>query len=341
MSGAPPNSTPPPGARPVWGSYGAGGPVAPSRTSQPAQSSQPSPLAARAFGDEPLEPLSRRLLQVAGLLSVLLLAVLVNSALNSGEDPLQGPPQLNPVAAAAERVEQNSGGRLSLFIVYSSPAFPRPISASGGGVYNEETDRSRLTLEMTNPLTGQNMQMVYIDDGEVEYEGGDIVAEALPPGKEWVRTLESEKPEEDETPLNMEESMEMLDSSEKVELVGKESINGKMTRRYRGEVKIGELVDVLREKGKDVEADAYERIEGESPTQISAEAWVDRKNLLRRLRMVVPMPGEPGEPLMTVDMRMDFFDYGAKPDIKVPDPDSVVEGPLDEDDDAPSSASVS
>ncbi|MDQ2629771.1 MAG: hypothetical protein M3Y75_02180 [Actinomycetota bacterium] len=343
MSGAPPNSTPPPGAKPVWGSYGAGGAVAPSHTAQqPGQPSQSSPLAAKAFGDEPLQPLSRRLLQVAGFLSVLLLAVLANSFLNSSEEGSpEAPIALNPVAAAAERVEENSGGRLSLYVIYSSPAFPQPVSAKGGGVYNEETERSRLTFEVTHPITGEQVQMIYIDDGEVEYEGGDVVGEDLPPGKEWVRTLESEKPEEDETPLNMEETMEMLDSSEQVKLVGKESINGKMTRRYRGEVRISELVDVLREKGKDVEADAYERIEGESPTQISAEAWVDRKNLLRRLRMVVPMPGEPGEPLMTVDMRMEFFDYGAKPDIKLPDPDSVVEGPLEEDDDAPSSASVS
>lgn len=288
-----------------------------------------------------LEPLSRRLLQVAGLLTVLLLAVLLNSFLNSGDDPSGESLKLNPVAKAAERVEQNSGGRLSLYVVYSSPRFPRPITASGGGVYNEETDRTRIALELANPFNGETVHMVQIEDGEVEYEGGDLVADALPPGKDWVRTHESEKPEEDETPLNMEESMQMLDSSEKVELVGRESINGRMTRRYRGEVKIGDLVDVLREKGKDVEADAYERIEGESPTQIRAEAWVDRKDLLRRLRMVVPMPGGSGEPLMTVDMRMDFFAYGTKPDIQLPDPDSVVEGPLDDEEDAPSSASVS
>jgi hypothetical protein len=184
-------------------------------------------------------------------------------------------------------------------------------------------------MELTHPTTGATMNMVQITDGETEYQGGDLVADVLPPGKDWVRTEESDEGE-DETPLNMEDSLQLLDSPDAVQMVGREAINGKMTRRYRGEVQISELVDVLREKGKDVEADAYERIEGTTPTQISAEAWVDRKNLLRRMRIVMPTPGEPGEPPMTVDMRMDFFDYGAEPDIQIPDPDTVIEGPLDE-----------
>jgi hypothetical protein len=37
---------------------------------------------------------------------------------------------------------------------------------------------------------------------------------------------------------------------------------------------------------------------------------------------------------------MDLFDYGAQPDIELPDPDTVVEGPLDGEG-APAPASVS
>jgi hypothetical protein len=337
LAEGPPNSAPPPGGEPLWGSYGAGGST-PTRSSQP---SQPSPLAAKAFGDEPLEPLSRRLLQLAGLLSVLLLAVLANSFLNSGTGSSGSPLELNPVAAATEQAEENSGGRISIFFVYSSPAFPQPVNASGGGVYNEETERSRITVELENPLTGESMDMVQIEDGDTQYEGGELLADSLPPGKQWVRTDKSDGPDEDDTPLGIEESMQMLGSSEEVQLVGRESINGKMSRRYRGEISIGELVDMLRKQGKDAEAEAYEEIEGESPTQISAEAWIDRKNVLRRLRIVMPMPSDLGEAPVTMDLRMDFFAYGAEPDIEIPDPDTVVDGPLDDEEDAPSSASIS
>jgi hypothetical protein len=290
---------------------------------------------------EPPDHLSRRLMNGVKFLSVLLLLVLLNSFLNDGGDgaPSAERLELNPVASAAERVEKFAGGRMSLYVVYSSPVLPGPLVAAGSGVFNEETGRSRLTLNMKNPLTGQPMQVLQISDGDVEYEGGDIVAEDLPPGKEWVRTDEGDEADEDS--LNFEDSMELLESPERFELVGRESINGKMTRHYRGEVKINELIDWFHEQGEDGKAEEYEAIQGVAPTEISAEGWVDRKNLLRRLRMVIPTPSEEGGPPMTIDMRMDFFDFGAQPDIQLPDPDTVVEGPLEDDDAAPAPASVS
>lgn len=324
MSGPPPTSTPPPGASPLWGSHGGGGGNRPAPA--PAAGGGPS-------GDGNLTPLSQRLLRAAGLLSVLLVLVLVNAFLHDDESGLE----LNPVAVAAQRVEKIDGGHMSIYIVYSSPQFPGPISASGGGVFNEKTHRNRFSLEFRNPVNGEPVRLVEIDDGDVKYQGGSLVADALPPGKRWVRTNKSDEPEEDETPLNMDESMELLNSSGRVHLVGHESINGKATRRYRGEVQIDDLVDLLREKGKDTEADAYERIEDVSPVQITAEAWVDRKNLPRRMRYVMPMPGDPGEPPMTVDMRMDFFAFGADPDIRIPAASTVVDGPLD----APPSSATS
>ncbi|HST69470.1 MAG TPA: hypothetical protein VLI94_07405 [Solirubrobacterales bacterium] len=332
MSDTPPTSSPPPGAAPLWGSYdGKGGEPAPAQTAPSAgRTSRRASAIGDLFGYEQLDPPSQRLLKLAGLLAVLLLLVLLNAALNSGGSSAAGAPtaspELNPVASAAERVEKFGGGRMSLYIVYSSPGLPGPLTASGSGAYNEETGRSRIALDVKNPLTGAPMRSVQISDGNVEYEGGDIIAEDLPPGKEWVRT----EGEDDETSLSFEDSMELLESPETFQLVGRESINGKTARHYRGEVKINDLVDWLREKGADEKADAYEEIEDVAPTEISAEGWVDGNDLLRRLRMVIPMPGEDGRPPMTIDMRMDFFDYGAKPDIQLPDPASVVDGPLED-----------
>jgi hypothetical protein len=340
-----PTSSPPPGAAPIWGSYGGkGGTPTPAKStpdsSRASGSRRPGIGISSLFGDEPLEPLSQRLLRLAGLLSVLLLLVLLNSFVNGSENSPSEQLELNPVASAAARVDKFSGGRMSLYIVYSSPALPAPLTASGGGAYNGETGRSRITLDINSPITGDSIRSVQLSDGEFEYAGGAVVADELPPGKKWVRTVKGAGGD-DESPMTFEESLEVLGSSAETRLIGRESINGKMTRRYRGEIKISDVVEFLREKGKGTEADAFEQIEGEAPTQISAEGWIDGKNLLRRIRMVLPMPGDPGEPTMTVDMRMDFFDYGAEPNIQLPDPASVVDGPLDEDESAPAPASIS
>ena len=66
--------------------------------------------------------------------------------------------------------------------------------------------------------------------------------------------------------------------------------------------------------------------------------WVHRENLIRRMRFVMPTPGEDGAPV-TVDMRMDPFGFGAEPDIRLPDPATAVDGPHG-DPAAPSSAST-
>ena len=51
------------------------------------------------------------------------------------------------------------------------------------------------------------------------------------------------------------------------------------------------------------------------------EAWIDGRHILRRSRVVMDIP--TGSLALTMDMRMDFFDFGARPRIELPDPASV------------------
>jgi len=269
-----------------------------------------------------LEPLSRRLLQVVAVLAVLLIAVVVNSVLHGDENA----PALNPVAQAAERMESYPGFNFNLYVVYNSPALPGPVTAQGSGIYNGDTDRARVSLSLDSPIAGP-IRFVEISDDTYSYEKSNTFATELPPGKEWVRTEKDER--KDDTDLEFDEAMQILSDSGNVRVVGHQSVNGKMTRRYRANIAIAKLAELLREKGKDDAADAYESLEGVAPTGISAEVWIDRSNLVRRMRFVMPAPGENGAPPTTTDMRMDLFNFGNHPDIQLPDPDTVVDGPLD------------
>ena len=251
------------------------------------------------------------------LLALLLLLVVLNSFVNGGDGGL------SPVAVAAERAEKTPGARFSMRIVYSAPSLGRAVTATGGGVYNAETERSRIRLDLKNPLTGEGIHIFSVSDSRFTYTSGGTVEDVLPPGKQWVRKPAGVQDSDD--PIDIQDSLQMLCSSGDVEMIGHERIGGASTRRYRGEVTLAEFVDYLREVGKDEVADAYEGIEDEAVTGISSEGWVDRKNLLRRMRMVMPVPGDPGEPAMTIDMQMDFFDYGAHPRIRMPRPADVVD----------------
>jgi hypothetical protein len=132
-----PTSSPPPGAKPLWGSYdGKGGAPAPAKSSpvpSPAGGSRrPRIEIASLFGGDDLDPLSQRLLKLAGALSVLLVLVLLNSFLNGGGSSPSSPSssaeqlELNPVASAASRLEDDMSARMSLYIVYSSRCCPDP-----------------------------------------------------------------------------------------------------------------------------------------------------------------------------------------------------------------------
>lgn len=277
-----------------------------------------------------LEPLSRLLLLVAGLISLLLVGVLANSVLRGDGDA----PELDPVASAAAKMDSYPGFRFNIYIVYSSPALPGPLSGQGKGAYDAGTDRTRMALSFRGSPVGP-ISVVQISDAADRYERSTAYPTELPPGKEWVRTANDD---DDDAELDFEEALEVLSASGSGRMVERQSVNGKMTRHYRAEITIAKLVELLREQGKDRAATAYEELEGFAPTGVSAEMWVDRENLIRRMRFVMPTPGEDGAPV-TVDMRMDLFGFGAEPDIQLPDPATVVDGPLD-DLAAPSSAST-
>lgn len=269
-----------------------------------------------------LEPLSRRLLKVVAVLSVLLIGVIANSVLHGGENT-----ELNPVAAAAERMENCPGFYFSVYVVYSSPALPGPLRARGRGAYNGDTKRTRMTLSVVSPIDGRSLRFVQVNDDTHTYTKNSADSAKLPPDREWVRT---EKDEDDGNGgLDSGKAMQMLSDSGNVRVVGHQSVNGKMTRRYRANISLPKLIELLREEGEDDDADAYENLEGIAPTGVSSEAWVDRKNIVRRMRFVMPTPGKDGDPPMTMDIRMDLFKFGSRPDIQLPDPDTVVDGPLD------------
>jgi hypothetical protein len=82
---------------------------------------------------------------------------------------------------------------------------------------------------------------------------------------------------------------------------------------------------VGRRCGKDEVADQYEKYAEIATSSPTVEAWVDGNGILRRSRMVMAIPTQPGQPTLTMDMRMEFFDFGARPQISLPDPTRVYD----------------
>jgi hypothetical protein len=262
-----------------------------------------------------LEPLSRRLLTLAALLSVLLIGLVADWALKSDGNPF------NPIAAAAVRTEAAPGGRFSLEVTYSSATLPQPIVAHGSGVYDSRTGRSRATLDVPSPAGTQTIEAVA--DRRSLYMRSDSISAGLPPGRPWLGVQpwlgrsESAALVSNESATSQLEMMRAVASD--VESVGEEQVDGAPTHRYRGTIELAHYAQLLRDEGKVASAREYEQVAKLMPAPIEVEAWVgDDTGMTLRLREVMTMPTEPGHPPLRMDMRMDLFGFGAATDVKLP-----------------------
>jgi hypothetical protein len=186
----------------------------------------------------------RRLRYAIAVLSLLLILVVANALLHSDENPL------NPIAAAAERTQEQPGARFTMSAVYNSAALQQPMTARGSGA-----DSSLDALRRV--------------DGDAQR-------------------------------------------------LGRETVDGVPTQRYRAQLSYDGYAGLLRDEGKDEIADQMEKFENVITTPPTIEAWVDDEGILRRMRMVMTLPTAPGQPPVTTDMQMNLFDIGARPAIAVP-----------------------
>lgn len=317
MSGAPPTSTPPPGAKPLWGSTASAAPVPAAATAGVSQSSRYARATRHLFGDEELEPLSRRLLQAAGFLSLLLILVVLNSLLNSeGESPFDP----NPVAAAAERTQAAPGMRFEMQMRIETESAP-PAVVDGAGVYNGEDNLSEITYHAASP-EGTKLEFIGILGEDGWFFRYPQFADRLPDGKGWVKVEglpgQSDASKVSESP---DDSLQMLQGAGAVQEAGRARVRGARTTRYRATLTSEGIVSSLRAQGKDELADQFEAIE--LAGSIHAEVFVDEQGTLRRMHTAITVVAEGKA--VTTDMRMDFFDLGIHPTIEVPDDSQVLD----------------
>ncbi len=310
-------SSPPPGPDSIWG--GSPGEHAPS-------SPVAAPAADTGGGAPPgaSDLLVRRLLRAAGVLSVLLIAVVVNAVLHGDET---GSNPLNPVAEAAERTQESPGAHVALQATYSGSYLPAPVTATGSGVFNSQTDRSRLIMVVPNPTLGK-IKIESVGEGSISYLRSTAFAGQIPEDKEWIKIDpflgEGEPQYNTAGGISTKSSLEMLAGSGDVKKVGQEDVRGTPTTRYKATIHFGEIADAVAAEGKGAVALEYEKLAEEMPQGSPVEAWIDGKGIVRRLHQQLTMSSDDGKSL-TMDIDEDLFGFGAEPDIAIPNSNEVFD----------------
>lgn len=266
------------------------------------------------LGDQPLEPLSVKLLQAAGVLSLLLILVVVNSFLNGsgGESPFDP----NPVAAAAEQTREVPGMRIemTMHVVGSTDG---SVTISGDGVFSGDAELGEFSFDATTPK-GQ-VQFDAIIGESAWYLRYPQFSGRLPDGKEWLKLegLEAQSQKDEMGIESPDELLESIGAGGSVKRIGQVEVRGAQTTRYRVTLSPAKALEILRAQGK---ADSAEQLESGSAQftgPIQADAFVDRRGILRRVITSTTFNVE-GQTISS-KAHMDFFAFGTEPEIQVPD----------------------
>jgi hypothetical protein len=267
-----------------------------------------------------LEPLSRRLLQVAGVLSLLLILVVINSLINQGGASPFNP---NPVAAAAERTATVPGMRIDLTMTMSTEA-TGSVVITGKGAYNGETNLAEIAYGGSSAQGGE-LQFDAILGEDAWYFRYPELAGKMPEGKEWLK-LEGFPGQKDMSAPGAgspDESLQMLRVAGAVRRLGEAKVGGAQTTRYRVTMTPTGITQGLRAEGKDELAEQVERGAAEMVGPLRGEVFITSGGMLRRMRMASTSVVD-GKTVATM-IQMTFSDFGIKPPIAVPDDSQVYD----------------
>jgi hypothetical protein len=236
---------------------------------------------------------------------------------------------LNPIAQAAVRTQDSSGGKTSISGTVQGQSLAHQIEITGQGVFNGTTNRTELSMTMSGPPSMGEIEMEAIGSGSHGYYRSDKFKSALPDGDEWIG-LDLSLGSASETGAISSASptgqLTMLRAvSNEFEKLGERTVRGVETTGYRSTLDPQSLADYLRGKGSVNAAEQYEQLAKTAPSSTEVETWIDHKGLVRQTLLRAESHDPKSGEKASIEMTVDFYDFGLSPEIQLPDPETVYD----------------
>lgn len=249
------------------------------------------------------------------LTGIAIVVALVAAGCGGGEES-SGKPAAAALLAAAVKSTDATESNLSE-ISLRSTLEGQEMTLDGRGVSaadQTEIDMTARFSEGDGPAQQMRMRIV---DGE-SFIGGEILGDALPPGKKWGQIEDEEMTAPTMTPS---EFVDFLRDNEDVEEVGREDVRGTPTVHLRGPVDVDRMLE------ESPDSPTLERLR-QNPNldelNMTVDVWVDEKtDLIARMALRMTVDGEPGEMTMTAEM----IEYDVPLDFEAPPADQVAKLP--------------
>jgi hypothetical protein len=184
-------------------------------------------------------------------------------------------------------------------------------------------------------LEFEAVEFEIVFDGTVLYEKfPPELASELPGGKTWVKidlgTLGEEAGVDlsqviEGSPSDPTQALQLLlGASRNVSELGTEKVRGVDTSHFRLRIDMNKVAEQAPEAARDSYRALIQMLK--SPV-IPAEVWVDGQGLLRKMTFTETISSGPGaaQGEVTVQMTMEYYDFGVPVDIMLPPESEVVD----------------
>ncbi|MGE0305374.1 MAG: hypothetical protein AB7N61_25910 [Acidimicrobiia bacterium] len=274
----------------------------------------------------------RRLVAGAGVVAVFALGVGVFAANRSDHD------SRSTTAFALAKVADNTFAQ-GTARVSMTMALPLPGAEGTGdtnammdGVVDLDRQVASFSMDLAPMLEslGQEVPdggatMEVVQSGLVMYMHGTMFSEIPGVGDKWLKMDLGAVTKEQGVDLsqfnpsgnNPADSLAMLRSAGEVTEVGTDTVRGVETTHYRTTI---DIEKVYRDQGAVVDEEQFQQLfEQFDSLQLPLDVWVDDEGRVRKQEMVMPIDGSE------MHMVIEYYDFGAKVDVAVPDDSDTVD----------------
>ncbi|OFW72629.1 MAG: hypothetical protein A2Y55_11005 [Actinobacteria bacterium RBG_16_68_12] len=267
----------------------------------------------------------------AALLVASLLLVPVVLAGCGGGDAIA----LDPVAEAATKTRDVDSMRISMTGTMTLPDAPgEVVRFSATGAADNRAGRSSLRMTMS-PLSGMPElgEFEAVMDGLVMYMRMPFLEDEKPWLKFDLRSAGRDLGIDLESLLELGrqndplQTLDYLRAAGSVEELGREKVRGVDTTHYRSEIDYARYADLVEHENPEAARAIRALLEQTGGALVvPMEIWIDEEGLVRRqaLELELAIPSGAGSAPTRMTQTMEFYDFDAPVDIRVPPPDEVA-----------------
>ena len=243
------------------------------------------------------------------------------------------------IAEAADATVAEHGMRIALRQTVTLPGGGR-MATSGSGVMDTRGQASHLTLRVTSApdvvvgaFDKNDLVTQVITDHATVYMHSPQLSQLLGTGRDWVKIDAAEIGEAagiDVSGLTQSgqdptQAMRQLKAvSGKVETIGREDVRGVSTTHYRATVDLRRFPDLVPRADRAAARAAVDQlIDVTGAGTVPVDVWIGADDRVRRLAQKLSL--DAGGASSAIEQRFEFYDFGAKVDIRVPDPGKVTD----------------